>query len=111
MFQHDRPAVSCLFVPHDLGVGISMNDECVFFKYELFSVSWQIMLCGYVADTTKKPFNRVEMDKYITIFDSLWKEWNDLSKENDDCPSLYKISSNFFGFPVGIQETVDKYRK
>ena len=47
----------------------------------------------------------------ITIFDSLWKEWNDLSKENDDCPSLYKISSNFFGFPVGIQETVDKYRK
>lgn len=22
-------------------------------KYELFSVSWQIMLCGYVADTTK----------------------------------------------------------
>ena len=80
-------------------------------KYELFSVSWQIMLCGYVADTTKKPFNRVEMDKYITIFDSLWKEWNDLSKENDDCPSLYKISSNFFGFPVGIQETVDKYRK
>ena len=80
-------------------------------KYELFAVSWQIMLCGYVADTTKKSFNRIEMDKYITAFDDLWKEWNDLSLENDNCPSMYKISSNFFGFPVGIQETIDKYRK
>ena len=80
-------------------------------KYELFAVSWQIMLCGYVADTIKKPFNRIEMDKYITAFDDLWKEWNDLSLENDNCPSMYKISSNFFGFPVGIQETIDKYRK
>ena len=80
-------------------------------KYELFAVSWHIMLCGYVADTIKKPFNRIEMDKYITAFDDLWKEWNDLSLENDNCPSMYKISSNFFGFPVGIQETIDKYRK
>ena len=52
----------------------------------------------------------IEMDKYITAFDDLWKEWNDLSLENDNCPSMYRFLSNFFGFPVGIQETIDKYR-
>mgnify|MGYP007102606996 CR=1 FL=1 len=82
----------------------ALNMSFLLFRGRLcYAVMWQIQ--------QKKSFNRIEMDKYITAFDDLWKEWNDLSLENDNCPSMYKISSNFFGFPVGIQETIDKYRK
>ena len=79
-------------------------------KYELFATAWHIMLRGYVAEKSQTPFNREEMDKYIADFDRLWNEWNDLCRHNADSPSIYKISSSFFGTPVGIAETVDRYR-
>lgn len=60
-----------------------------------FVADYAMRLCGRY---NKKSFNRIEMDKYITAFDDLWKEWNDLSLENDNCPSMYKISSNFLVF-------------
>lgn len=79
-------------------------------KYELFAASWHIMLQGYRAEKTGKPFDKNEMAGFIESFDRLWKEWNDLSKYNKDCPSMYKISSTFFGVPVGIKETIERYR-
>lgn len=79
-------------------------------KYEFFAASWQIMLRGYVADKTGKPFNKELMDEYIHAYDRLWKEWNELVNANIDCPSIYKISSTFFNIPVGIKETVEKYK-
>lgn len=80
-------------------------------KYELFAVSWHIMLRGYVADKTGKAFDRKEMSEHINAFDRLWKEWHDLACENKDCPSMYKISSSFFNVQVGIKDIVDKYRE
>lgn len=80
-------------------------------KYELFAVSWQIMLYGYKAEKAGQPFDREIMDEYIRYFDQLWKEWNELAKQNKDCPSIYKISTSFFGTPIGIKETIDRYRK
>lgn len=79
-------------------------------KYELFCVSWHIMLHGYIADKTNEPFDRKIMDEYIADFDKLWNEWNMLAEQREDCPSIYKISSTFFGYPVGIKELVDNYR-
>ena len=79
-------------------------------KYELFAVAWHIMLRGYVSERSGIPFNRDEMNTYIADFDRLWTEWNELCQNNADSPSIYKISSSFFGTPVGIKETVDHYR-
>lgn len=80
-------------------------------KYELFAVSWQIMLYGYSVSEADTSFDQKKIDKCITSFDKLWEEWNDLAKENKDCPSIYKISSTFWGYLVGIKETFDRYRK
>lgn len=80
-------------------------------KYGLCAVSWQIMLHGYEAEKTGKSFDREIMNDHIKSFDRLWNEWNELAKHNEDCPSIYKISSSFFGVPTGIKETVDRYRE
>ena len=80
-------------------------------KYEFLSVAWEIMLRGYEAGKTGVALDEKLMVDNIHKYDSLWEEWNKLSRENPDCPSIYKVTSSFFGGEIGIKSTVDYYRR
>lgn len=98
------------FQSEDLNEFVQVSCTYGRIKYELFCVSWHIMLHGYVAAKAHESFDRKMMDGYIAEFDRLWNEWNELAEQRKGCPSIYKISSAFFGHPVGIKELVAKYR-
>lgn len=80
-------------------------------KYEFLAVAWEIMLRGYVAEQTGDLLDSKWMTDHIRTYDSLWEEWNALSQHHSDCPSVYKVTSSFFGKEIGIKSTIDKYRK
>lgn len=80
-------------------------------KYEFLAVAWEIMLRGYVAGKKGVPWDKELMAENIRKYDNLWGEWNKLSRENPDCPSIYKVTSSFFGGEIGIKSTVDCYRR
>lgn len=69
------------------------------------------MLRGYEAGKTGVALDEKLMVDNIHKYDSLWEEWNKLSRENPDCPSIYKVTSSFFGGEIGIKSTVDYYRR
>lgn len=79
-------------------------------KYELLAVAWKIMLRGHVAEKAGMAWDKKQMTEYIREYDSLWEEWNKLSRDNPDCPSIYKDTSSFFGGEIGIESTVARYR-
>lgn len=80
-------------------------------KYEFLAVAWEIMLRGYTASKTGASLDETLMAENIRRYDDLWEEWNKLSRENSDCPSIYKVTSSFFGGEVGVKSTVDWYRR
>lgn len=80
-------------------------------KYEFLAVAWEIMLRGYVAEKSGTLLDDQRMAENICKYDGLWEEWNELFRQNPDCPSVYQVTSSFFGGEVGIKATVDRYRR
>jgi len=79
-------------------------------KYELLASAWTIISRGYEAEKKGVSFDRTKMNKALAAYDIAWVEWQDLAKNNADCPSLYKVTSTFFNVEVGLKSSVDTYR-
>lgn len=85
-------------------------------KHEIISEIFKICLNGKKAENGE--FDKDALMSAIRNYDILWKEFEELKKNNPDCATLYEpngfyIDSNGVSGDVknGIGTTVEKYRK
>ena len=85
-------------------------------KHEIISEIFKICLYGKKGE--KGELDKDALNSAISNYDSLWKEFEELKRNNPDCATLYepngfRIDSNGVSGDVknGIGATVDKYRK
>ncbi len=107
----EKIAMSLKFTDEATGHFVRTSSTYGRIKYELFAIAWNIMLPGYASRKTGVAYDKEKMTEYIARYDRLVAEWQKLAADNDDCPSLYRLSAGSVGNPSTIDETIAMYRK
>lgn len=85
-------------------------------KYEIFENAWTVLLLGMGGEKTGD-FDKERIQKAITRYDELWKEWKELKENNPQSATLYYPHAFAIGYEGvyadkenGMDASINKYR-
>jgi len=85
----------------DTALNSFIQTSCTYgrMKYAIIEKGWNIMLLSKQVS-----FDRNELAKLVSEYDSLWQEWKGYAAQHHECPTIYKDADEGWSMTKSINE-------